>query len=447
MKPKACSRRTFMTAVGVGCGAVLARGESDEPGRVVNRGPWVRELRITDLRVATFTGLPMSRVTVIRVDTNQGLSGYGEVRDGASPRYALMLKSRLLGENPCDVDRVFRKIKQFGGHGRQGGGVSAVEMALWDLVGKVYQVPAYQLLGGQFRDRFQLYADIDTDPDPATFAAQVRKRVQRGFTMLKMDLGLRLLDGISGTVNRVAGSGAGDGVPGPLAECELTAKGIEVLCVWVARAREVIGPEMPLAADHFGSIGVKSCIRLGRALEKFNLAWLEDMVPWYMTAQLREIRRAVALPILTGEDVYLKEPFAQLLQGGAVDLVHPDLMTAGGLMETKKIADMAQECGVATLLHFAGGPIGFMANLHVAAATENVRAVEYHAIDVAGWEDLVVGVAKPIVDKGWATVPAGPGLGVELDERACRSRLLEGTTYFGPTEEWNAPDSHDRPWS
>ena len=92
------------------------------------------------------------RVPLIRIDTNQGLTGWGEVRDGGSKRYALMLKSRLLGENPCDVERVFKKIKQFGGHGRQGGGVSGVEMALWDLAGKAYGVPVYQLLGGKCRE-------------------------------------------------------------------------------------------------------------------------------------------------------------------------------------------------------------------------------------------------------------------------------------------------------
>ncbi|MFD1048542.1 mandelate racemase/muconate lactonizing enzyme family protein, partial [Kibdelosporangium lantanae] len=101
-------------------------------------------LRITDLRVANVAGVPF-RSSIIRIDTNQGLVGYGEVRDQASATYALMLKSRLVGENPCNVDKIFRRIKQFGFHGRQGGGVSGVEMALMDLAGKAYGVPAYAL--------------------------------------------------------------------------------------------------------------------------------------------------------------------------------------------------------------------------------------------------------------------------------------------------------------
>src|SRR5512142_2833340 len=114
-------------------------------------------LKITDLRVAVVGRAPMTS-PLIRIDTNQGIYGLGEVRDGASKNYALLLKSRLLGENPCNVDRLFRRIKQFGSHGRQGGGVSAVEMALWDLAGKAYGVPVYQMLGGRYRDKVRLYS-------------------------------------------------------------------------------------------------------------------------------------------------------------------------------------------------------------------------------------------------------------------------------------------------
>src|SRR5579883_3121808 len=122
-----------------------------------------KDLKITDLRVAVVGKAPMT-CPLIRIDTNQGISGLGEVRDGASKTYALMLKSRLLGENPLDIDRLFRKIKQFGYHGRQGGGVCAVEMALMDLAGKAYGVPAYALAGGRFRDRVRIYCDTPNEP-------------------------------------------------------------------------------------------------------------------------------------------------------------------------------------------------------------------------------------------------------------------------------------------
>ena len=138
-------RRTFFKSAGAAAAGASAFGlltEADVEGAVqnVNRNSVPSELKITDLRVATVVGAPMI-CPLIRIDTNQGLYGYGEVRDGASATYALILKSRLLGENPCNVDKLFRKIKQFGAPARQAGGVCGVEMALWDLAGKAYGVP------------------------------------------------------------------------------------------------------------------------------------------------------------------------------------------------------------------------------------------------------------------------------------------------------------------
>ena len=120
------------------------------------------QLKITDIRVANINGAP-KHCPLIKIYTNQGIVGYGEVRDASSATYALMLKSRILGENPCNVDKIFRKIKQFGGPSRQGGGVSGIEIALWDLAGKAYGVPLYQLLGGKFRDEIRVYCDTDVD--------------------------------------------------------------------------------------------------------------------------------------------------------------------------------------------------------------------------------------------------------------------------------------------
>ena len=153
------------------------------------------QLKITDLRLVSLVGLPM-RCTLLRLDTNQGLVGYGEVRDGASKTYALMLKSRILGENPCNVDRLFRKIRQFGYHARQAGGVCGIEMALMDLAGKAYDVPAYQLAGGKFRDRVLCYCDTPTATDGRQMGRNLRRRIDQGFRFLKMDLGINLLRGV-----------------------------------------------------------------------------------------------------------------------------------------------------------------------------------------------------------------------------------------------------------
>ena len=154
---KGGSRRGFFKAAGAAAfgAAFWADREVEAYQSHIQTASKPSELKITDLRVAVVAHAPMT-CPIIRIDTNQGIYGLGEVRDGASKTYALMLKSRLLGENPCDVDKIFRKIKQFGGGARQGGGVCGVEMALWDLAGKAYNVPVYQMLGGKFRDKVRL---------------------------------------------------------------------------------------------------------------------------------------------------------------------------------------------------------------------------------------------------------------------------------------------------
>ncbi|MBL8176483.1 MAG: mandelate racemase/muconate lactonizing enzyme family protein [Bryobacterales bacterium] len=442
------SRRSFL---GAAAGAIASTFWADQDLEAamqnVSQNSKPSDLRITDLRVATVARAPMT-CPLIRIDTNQGIYGLGEVRDGASKNYALVLKSRLLGENPCNVDKIFRKIKQFGGHARQGGGVCGVEMALWDLAGKAYNVPAYQFLGGKFRDKVRCYADTTQTKDPKEFARRLKERIdQKGFTFLKMDLGVGLVEDQPGVVSRPLGTTSRNFgmVQHMFTGMELTPKGVAAMADYVAQVREVIGMEVPLAADHFGHIGVNSCIRLGKALEKYNLAWLEDMIPWQHSELMKQITDAVDIPILTGEDIYLKEDFIKLARMHAVDIVHPDLATSGGLLETKKIGDACQEYGVPMAMHFAGTPVSFMANVHCAAATENFVALEHHSVDVPWWEDMVNG-EKPLFEKGFANVPSKPGLGVTLNDEVVKQHLAE-PGYFEPTPYWDKDRSNDRHWS
>lgn len=406
----------------------------------VKRSSAPSKLRITDLRVAVVARAPM-RCPLLRIDTNQGITGWGEVRDGASERYALMLKSRLLGENPCHVERIFKKIKQFGGHARQGGGVSGVEMALWDLAGKAYGVPVYQLLGGQYRDKVRLYADT-----PDGDLQGLKRRLEQGFTFLKLDVGINLIRNVPGALTYPLRETNWRGKH-PFTAIELTDKGAALLAERFAQAREIIGWQVPLAADHFGHISVNSCIKLGKAVAPYQPAWLEDMVPWEFTEMLKEIKHAIDVPLLTGEDIYLLEGFKPIIDQRAVDMVHPDLATAGGILETKKIGDYAEQAGLAMAMHFAGTPVSFMANLHCAAATENVIALEHHSVDVPWWEDLVTGVPKPLHVDGFARVPDGPGLGIDLNLEVVKEHLDRGQELFGPTDEWNQDRSNDRLWS
>ena len=417
----------------------------------INTNSRPTELRITELRIVNLKALPFD-VTLLRLDTNQGISGYGEVRDGASPTYALMLKSRLLGENPCNIDKIFRKIKQFGFHARQGGGVCGIEMALFDLAGKAYGVPAYQLAGGKFRDKVLIYCDTDSVPDGAIMGQRLKQRMDAGFKFLKMDIGIGLLKGIEGAVSAPPGALERQSVMHPFSGIQLTELGIDILVEYVRQVREIIGYEIPLAADHFGHINVESCIRLGQALDPFNLAWYEDMIPWQLTEQWLRLKQSVLTPVCTGEDIYLKEGFLPLLEADAVSVIHPDLATSGGIMETKKIGDLAQEYGVAMAMHMAGSPVSFLANIHCAAATENFYVLENHSVDLPWWDELITGIDKPLIVDGYAAVPEAPGLGFgELNEEAIREHMdmSQGRDagYFESTEAWDGEWSRDRLWS
>ena len=407
------------------------------------------DLKITDMRFCNLKGLPMD-CTIIRLETNQGITGYGEVRDWASPTYAHMLKSRIIGENPCNIDRIFRKIKQFGYHGRQGGGVCGIEMALFDLAGKAYGVPAYQLVGGKFRDKVLCYCDTPSVPDGVSMGELLKKRMERGFGFLKMDVGIDLLEDVPGALSAPPGMLETRDIMHPFTGIQITQIGIEYLVEYVRQVREIIGYEVPLAVDHFGHINVESCIRLGQALDPFTLAWYEDMIPWQYTDQFSRLSRAVNTPICTGEDIYLKDGFRPLLEARAVSVIHPDLATSGGIMETKKIGDMAQEYGVAMAMHMAGSPISFLANIHCAAATENFYVLENHSVDLAWWDDLLDGISKPLIQNGYAAVPEAPGLGFgDINEAAFRQCMDTSRTggYFDDSTHWDAERSHDRLWS
>jgi L-alanine-DL-glutamate epimerase-like enolase superfamily enzyme len=406
------------------------------------------DLRITDLRVANLVGMPMD-LSIIRIDTNQGISGYGEVRDWASKTYVLMLKNRIIGENPCNIDKIFRKIKQFGHHARQAGGVCGIEMALMDLAGKAYNVPAYQLAGGKFRDKVLCYCDTPTVKDPVEMGNRLKKRMDAGFKYLKMDVGIDLVEDIPGAINAPPDMIHTTDIMHPFTGIQLTKKGVDLLVDYVATVRSIIGDEVPLAADHFGHLSLESCIKLGRALDPFTLAWYEDMIPWQYTEHYVRLSRAVTTPVCTGEDIYLKDGFKPLLEAHAVSVIHPDLATSGGILETKRIGDYAQENGIAMAMHMAGSPVTAMASVHCAAATDNFLVLENHSVDIPRWAHLFDDLPKPLIVDGYIQVPETPGLGLGELNMECLQEFVDprDPLCFESTDIWDKERSHDRLWS
>ncbi|MCL2539379.1 MAG: mandelate racemase/muconate lactonizing enzyme family protein [Oscillospiraceae bacterium] len=440
------------------------------------------ELRITDMRFCDIVDAPM-HCTLMKLYTNQGLVGFGEIRDNGSKTYALMLKHILLEENPCEIDRIFRKIKQFGGFARQGGGVSGVEIALWDLAGKAYGVPVYQMLGGKFRDKIRIYCDTDLTGRHTgeEMGRALRARMEKGYTFLKMDLGISLLYDIPGTLSAPLGFVEEFGkrrealeaakrnrddndaeyrralyhnyeinnIAHPFTGIHITDKGLDILDEYTREVRAVIGYEIPLAIDHFGHLGLEDCIKLCKRLEKYNLAWAEDLIPWQLTEQYAILRRSTTTPVCTGEDIYLKENFRPLLEAGGVAVIHPDILTSGGILENKKIGDLAQDYGVAMAVHMAESPIACMACVHSVASTENFLAMEMHSVDVPWYDDIAVGLARPIVKDGYITVSDKPGLGIdELCDEVLAAHLhpdLPG--MWEETESWDNDTGNHRLWS
>ncbi|MFC1650073.1 mandelate racemase/muconate lactonizing enzyme family protein [Candidatus Latescibacterota bacterium] len=454
-KTNRVSRRTFMVNTGAATAAAALSGfatnnDYEAVAQNVNTSSQPSALKITDLRVCPFHGR-----WLVRIDTNQGISGYGEVRDGSSPTYALMLKSRVMGMNPLNVDKIFRKIKQFGFHARQSGGPVSIEEACWDIAGKAWGVPCWQMLGGKFRDKVLQYADTPLRTDPVDMGNQLKKRIDRGFQYLKIDFGVRLLQGIEGTItapptidphqqwsNTISGTTAH-----PFTGIRLTDKGLDIIADWCHQMRDTVGWEIPIATDHYGHMVIEDQIKLAQRCDEFNFAWYEDMVPWWYTDQYIRLKNSCNTPILTGEDIYLVDGFRELIERQAVSMIHPDLATSGGMLETKKLGDFAQEHGIAMAMHMAGNAVTWMSSVHCAAATENFTVMEHHNPDNDWYEGIIKNLPKPIFHDGYTAVPDGPGLGIELDEDALKGQLKNQNQYFPNSDEWNNERSHDRLWS
>jgi L-alanine-DL-glutamate epimerase-like enolase superfamily enzyme len=319
-------------------------------------------------------------------------------------------------------------------------------------------------LGGRYRDKIRLYADT---PEAKSTEEQVKlikyRTEEQGYTWLKMDLSISELVNIPGTlVNQKFWLNNGDlkqwqgnymsyeNTKHPFTQIQITDKGLEELAKIVENVRNIVGYDIPLSTDHFGHFDLNNGIRLGKALEKYRLAWMEDLLPWDLTDQWKTLSDALETPMLTGEDIYLLKNFKPLIDIHAVDIVHPDIATSGGILETKKIGDYAEELGIAMAIHQAGTPVSFMADVHCAAATQNFLACEHHNIDVPWWENLVKTTdGRQLITKGFANVPLSvPGLGIELNEEELKKHLSPNANgYFEPTPEWNDKHSQDRLWS
>ncbi|OFY58377.1 MAG: hypothetical protein A2X04_11975, partial [Bacteroidetes bacterium GWF2_41_9] len=371
-------RKSFLKKSVIG-GAALGYSGLVTDGSVVRpKDSYSRpsDLKITDIRGATLAAI--YDFPIIKIYTNQGIIGLGEVRDAGWIAQALMLKPYLIGKDPLDIETILGSIRHLTGPGRYAGGYAAVDIALMDIAGKALGVPCWKLLGNKVRDTVDIYADCPTVLDKENLKLMMKRRRDLGLRHYKIDLTPPLIRNIDGAIV--------NNVP--------TRKGLEIWGEHVLGARNIIGYDVTLGADHFGNMTVQSGIELGNFMadQKFNLAYIEDVIHFtkFNAVNLnRQITAGSKTPTLNGEDIWSLENFKPWIEQNTVSIIHPDLLTSGGMIETKKIADYAYQYGIRTMMHCASSPIGMMANVHTAATIKEFISLECHTIEMPWVDDLV----------------------------------------------------------
>jgi L-alanine-DL-glutamate epimerase-like enolase superfamily enzyme len=389
---------------------------------------------------------------IVKITASNGMVGYGEAYAGDRPEgegpyvrrmIVDILRPRLIGENPLDVDRLTTKLGLQFNIGPKAYGISGLQVALLDLSGKILNTPVYNLLNGKFRDTIPVYADCHgghlitkfSDYDivkrqyyaPEAFARTAKRVKKMGYKFLKFDLYPNLPNLAPGedSAKTDVVNQSTYGIPALLSRRQ-----IEYMVSLLRAAREAIGEDTALAVDLLGYT-VNDAIRLGHAMEHLNLAWIEDPVPGNTenVDALREVTLAIRTPTLTGELALSVAGFREVVTKQAVRIVSPDVITLGGPLEAKKAAILADLYYMPLAPHNVASPIGTMAIAHTCASIPRCIAMEFHAIDVPVWSRVAKN-ADDIITDGRIQLSDKPGLGVEPDENGIAKNLVPGERPF-----------------
>ncbi|MDE3165706.1 MAG: mandelate racemase/muconate lactonizing enzyme family protein [Acidobacteriota bacterium] len=401
--------------------------------------------------------------TIVKVEGDNGVTGYGEAFVGPGvPAIIREFAPLVVGEDATSIERLMRRLRGvciYASPGVVRHALAGIETAIFDALGKTCRMPLWQMLGGKFRDAVAIYADCHggadldsitpllvprtprwaqkdgdhTQPgvvslkhhgwdasrggtlDPAEYAQHAARAAQDGFRILKFDID----------------------VPMPYETDEynrsLSGAEVEYAAALAMAARKAVGPEVELAIDCHWNYGVQTAIALAQALEPCRLLWLEDPVPPENIAAIGTVQRATRTTITTGENHYHRLDFERLITEGGLRLLAPDVQKIG-IIESKKLADLADLHYVNLTWHNISGPVGTLAGVHVSAATPNLIALEYHAASVPFFDALRKGAEGPLIRGGRIQVPDAPGLGVELDEDVAYRYRKPGESFFGDAE-------------
>ena len=361
---------------------------------------------------------PISWV-IVKVKTDEGITGIGEAYHGAGVHQIVVderITRTLVGKDPLNVDRCFRDMMR--GQSASGyyqgavmSAISGIEMALWDIKGQAFGAPIWQMLGGKFRDRVRVYNDCHAGDDetPEAYARKAVEVEARGFDAIKFDI---------------------DPLPSQRDEYNRGIRNdhIQYYVDVVTAMREALKPDTDLAIDAHWAYTVVDILKVAQAFEDLNLLWLEDPIPAENIEAMQRVKNSTRTPICTGENFYTRHGFRELIHSQAADIVSPDIAKAGGLLESKRIAEMADMYYMPLAPHNICGPIGTYAMMHVCAAVPNFLALEFHHLDDQFWSNLIV--EGPRIVDGHIEVPEKPGLGVTLNEDVVKQGMRESLGFF-----------------
>ncbi|MFB3777650.1 MAG: mandelate racemase/muconate lactonizing enzyme family protein [Bryobacteraceae bacterium] len=411
------NRRSFFKSAGIGSIGMFGLDRLSAAIQATTR-PYQRpSLKITDVKTV------MAGRLHCRIYTDQGLFGEGEAVDSVSGVQGIIagFRNSLVGQSPLNIEAIWERIRTggiFGGaqSGQFVTGLTAIDMALWDLTGKALGVPIYQLMGGKMRDRIRIYCDCGTnnrkDPEAKKYIAQI---LDNGFTATKIDI-----------------DDANDPARFDRVNWTATNQEIDNMIDKVAFLRESLPKNFDLAVDMHGRYDLGTAKRVAKELEPFRLLWLEEPVPAENVDAMRDVRESTHTPICCGENVFLRHGFRTILEKRAADIIMPDIHKCGGLAEGKKIADMAHTYYVPVAPHAQASPLGMMAASHMLVTIPNFLVYEWHWSHPASrWEQWKNYVKEgDIIVKGYITPPDRPGIGLEMNEEAVKKMLRPGTPWF-----------------
>jgi len=365
-------------------------------------------------------GTPWRDLSYVVLRTNDGIVGVGETRmlshtEALRGYLAEATPNHILGSDPFDIESLVNRMK-YGDYGRSGeivmSGIACVEMACWDIVGKVLEQPIWRLLGGKVRDSIKAYANgwYTVERQADEFHAAASKVRARGYQALKFD---------------PFGPGRFE-----LDQAE-TRRSIEL----VEAVRDAIGPDTELLIEMHGRFAPHEAIRLGKLLEPFEPSWIEEPVPPDNLRSLAKVAEHIDLPIATGERIHDRSEFRELFEARSADIIQADIGHLGGILEMRKLAATAETHHMLVAPHNVAGQVLTAANLHLAACTPNFKIQEYFN-DFADEEVKRAAPGLPEVVDGYFALPTAPGLGVELDLDFVAEHPSTGAHFNLHAEGW-----------